>query len=251
MSEGERSGVERMMLVAALFAVPVLKLSWTLGGGEAAREALDTMGPKNWLDVMSGMFLFEPLLSTVLGVAAARACYLYLGEHGRGPAHPGRGFAATAAAAAIVPGALALVIGSLNGWAWALTAGAVSYALRLGVLLDHRTGRYAGGRRRTRAAGPLHRTADVVWGAGLLLTLVALPLLALAAALDGRSWAGTVRCDVDTGSGSSRIRLIEFEREGEGVVGWDVADGGVVNGINCAGDTGDEGDVIREPWWRA
>ncbi|MEU6930943.1 hypothetical protein [Streptomyces sp. NPDC046385] len=247
MSEGERSGAERMMLMAALFAVPVLKLSWTLGGGTAAREALDTMGPKNWLDVMSGMFLFEPLLSTVLGVSAARAFYLYLGEHGRGPAHPGRGVAATAASAAIVPGALALVIGALNGWAWALTAGAVAYALRLGVLLDHRTGRYAGGHRRTRAAGPLHRTADAVWGAGLALTLVALPLLALAAALDGRSWAGTVRCSVNTGAGSSRVRLIEFEREGGGVVGWDVTDGGVVNGVDCAGD---EDDVIREPWWR-
>lgn len=235
------------MLMAALLAVPVLKLSWTLGGGDAAQDALDTMGPKNWLDVMSGMFLLEPLLSTVLGVAAARAFYLYLGEHGHGPAHPGRGLAAKAASAAILPGALALVIGSLHGWGWGLTAGAAAYALRLGVLLDHHTGRYAG-HRRTRAVGPLHRTADLVWAAGLLLTLVALPLLALAAAVDGRAWAGVVRCDVDTGSGPSRTRLIEMERQGNGVVGWDVAHGGVVNGVACAGD---EDDVIREPWWRA
>ncbi|MEU8758695.1 hypothetical protein [Streptomyces sp. NPDC048659] len=248
MSEGERSGAERAMLTAALCAVPVLKLSWTLGGGEAAREALDTMGPKNWLDIMSGMFLFEPLLSTVLGVTAARAFYLYLGERGRGPAHPGRTAAATAASAAIVPAALGLVIGALNGWDWGLTAGIAGYLLRLGVLADHRSGRYAGGHRRSRAAGPLHRTADLVWGTGLLLTLLVLPVLALAAALDGRSWAGTVRCDVDTGSGVSRARLIEFERQGDGVVGWDVADGGVVNGSRCASDPD---EVVREPWWRA
>ncbi|MFC8510448.1 hypothetical protein ACFU3J_28630 [Streptomyces sp. NPDC057411] len=248
MSEGERSGAERVMLMAALFAIPVLKLSWTLGGGSAARDALGTMGPENWLDVMSGMFLLEPLLSTVLGVAATRTFYVYLGDRGRGPAHPGRSFAAAAGAAAIVPGALALAIGSLNGWAWGLTAGALAYALRLGAVLDFRAGRYAAGHRRLRTPGPLRRTADAAWAAGLLLTLVVLPCAALAAALDGRSWTGVVRCDVNTGSGPVRTRLIELEREGDGVVGWAVAAGGVVNGVDCAGD---EDDVIREPWWRA
>ncbi|MFF0431043.1 hypothetical protein ACFYU9_02275 [Streptomyces sp. NPDC004327] len=247
-----RADAAHKVVMAVLFAVPMLKLSWTLGGGSQARAALDTMGPKNWLDVVVGMFLFEPLLSTVLGVVATHASYVAFTRRGGAAAHRGRRLPALLASAAIVPAALALVVGALNGWAWGLTAGLLAYAMRLGVLVDEHTGRYvrspAGPSRRRRPAGALQHGADVLWAAGLVLSLAVLPFLSLAAALDGRSWTGVVHCDVNTGSGTHRDRLIELERQGDGVVGWAVAGGGVVNGLACAGDAD---DVIRQPWWRS
>ncbi|MEU7025780.1 hypothetical protein AB0A60_03715 [Streptomyces sp. NPDC046275] len=256
MSEREetdwRSSAAHVMVTAVLFAVPMLKLSWTLGGGGQARDALDTMGPRNWLDVVIGMFLFEPLLSTVLGVVLVRAAYALAAARGGAAAHRDRSAAQLAPAAAIVPGALALVIGAFNGWAWGLGAGLLAYLMRLGVLVDHRTGRYvprpSGHPGRKRAESALQRGADVVWAVSLVLALLVLPVLAVAAALDGRSWTSVVDCDVDTGSGPARTRLVELERQGDGVVGWAVAEGGVVNGVHCAPD---EDPVIREPWWRS
>ncbi|MCA1224346.1 hypothetical protein [Streptomyces sp. 8L] len=245
-----RSSAAHVMAVSVLFAVPMLKLGWTLGGGSAAREALDAMGPANWLDVVTGMFLFEPLLATVLAVVASRAVYAYLAAKGGADAHQNVPMPAVAAAAAIVPAALAVVVGIFNGLGWGVVCGVLAYLVRLGVLVDYRTGRRhtATGKRTGRTAeSVVERAADAVWIAGLALGLLVLPVLAITAALDGRSWSSVVRCDVNTGTGPERARMIELERQASGVVGWDINKSEVANGTNCAADD----DVIRAPWWRS
>lgn len=75
-----------------------------------------------------------------------------------------------------------------------------------------------------------------------------LPVIALAGAVDGRSWASVVECDVNTGEGNERARLVELGRKGNGVVGWDIEGDEVVNGINCGVS---ENDVVRPPLWRS
>ncbi|WP_432064415.1 hypothetical protein [Streptomyces sp. C10-9-1] len=49
------------------------------------------------------------------------------------------------------------------------------------------------------------------------------------------------------GSGTHRARLVELTREGNGIVGWDLADSEVVHGVNCAADAS---ETVRAPWWR-
>ncbi|MBT2450397.1 hypothetical protein J7F03_25635 [Streptomyces sp. ISL-43] len=106
-----------------------------------------------------------------------------------------------------------------------------------------------GGHARVRAGRQhVERAADAVWIAGLVLGLVVLPVLAVTAALDGRSWSSVVRCDVNAGTGPQRARMIELERQASGVVGWDIGKGEVANGTHCAAD---DNDVIRAPWWRS
>lgn len=56
-----------------------------------------------------------------------------------------------------------------------------------------------------------------------------------------------IRCDVDTGGGAGRARMIELERKGDGVVGRDITHGEVANGNRCDVDAD---DVVRAPWWR-
>ncbi|MEU6676563.1 hypothetical protein [Streptomyces sp. NPDC046925] len=239
-----------VMLLAVVLTVPVLKLAWTLGGGNAARDALIAMGPGNWPDVLIGMFLNEPLLATVLAVVVSRATYAYFAAKGGALRHQGVPLPVTAAAAAVVPVGLAVVIGAFNGLAWGLFTGVIAYLLRVAVVIDYTTGRrvHATGRRSgRRAETPLQRAADVIWIAGLLLAGVVLPVIALLAALDGRAWTSVENCNVNTGQGIHRARLIELERQGDGIVGWDVAASEVVNGINCAGD---ENETIRPAWWR-
>ncbi|MFJ2774943.1 hypothetical protein [Streptomyces sp. NPDC087300] len=110
-----RSGAAHVMVVAVLCAVPVLKLTWTLGSGSAARDLLDVMGPSNWLDIVTDMFLFEPLLATALAVVASRAVYAGLAAKGGAAAHLDAPASAIVAEAAIVPAAVTVVIGAFNG----------------------------------------------------------------------------------------------------------------------------------------
>ncbi|MCX4734203.1 hypothetical protein [Streptomyces sp. NBC_01363] len=127
----------------------------------------------------------------------------------------------------------------------------VSYALRLGVIVEYRTGRRergSGRRTRTSPSGRLERAADTAGAAALLLAGVVLPVIALIGAVDGCSWTSVVECDVDTGQGNARARLVELGRKGNGVVGRDIQGDEVVNGVNCGVS---DDDVVRAPLWRS
>ncbi|WP_432196589.1 hypothetical protein [Streptomyces sp. bgisy027] len=122
MSEEKASGDYReraghVMLLAVVLAVPALKLAWTLGGGDAAREALIAMGPGNWADIPIGMFLNEALLATVLAVVISRATYAHFAARGGALRHRDTPMAVTAATAAVVPAALGW--SSVRSTAWA------------------------------------------------------------------------------------------------------------------------------------
>ncbi|MET8744756.1 hypothetical protein [Streptomyces sp. NPDC004728] len=77
---------------------------------------------------------------------------------------------------------------------------------------------------------------------------MALPVIAPAGAVDVRAWTSVVECDVNTGQGDERARLVELGRKGNGVVGWGIKGDEVVNGLNCQVS---EDDVARAPLWRA
>ncbi|MFD7493707.1 hypothetical protein ACFV8T_15065 [Streptomyces sp. NPDC059832] len=125
----------------------------------------------------------------------------------------------------------------------------VAYVLRLGVIVEYRTGRRErGSGRRTSPSGRLERAADTARAAALLWGGVVLPVIALSGAVDGRSWTCVVECDVDTGQGNARARIVELGRKDNGVVGWDIKEDEVVNGVNCGVS---EDDVVRAPLWRS
>ncbi|MFF2008344.1 hypothetical protein ACFVWY_04605 [Streptomyces sp. NPDC058195] len=246
-----RGGPGHLVLLAVVFAVPVLKLAWTLGGGGAASEALTAMEPSNWPDVLIGMLLNDALLASVLAVVVSRTSYAYFAARGGARAHTDTSTAHTLVQAAVVPLTFALVVGAFHGLWWGVAVGLVSYALRLGVIVEYRTGRRereSGRRSRTSPSGWLERAADCASVAALLLAAGALPVIALAGAVDGRSWTSVVECDVNTGHGNERARLVELGRKGNGVVGWHLARDEVVNGLNCAVS---ENDEVRTPLWRA
>ncbi|MFE7469459.1 hypothetical protein ACFU6R_35900 [Streptomyces sp. NPDC057499] len=242
MSNKERSvdlkgGPGHIVLPAVVFAVPVLKLTWPLGGGGAASEALVAMEPANWPDVLIGMLLDDALLASALAVAMSRMSYAYFAAKGGARVHAGTPTAHVLLQAAVVPFTFALVVGAFHGLWWGVAVGLVPYALRLGVIVEYRTGRRerdSGRRSRTSPSGWLERAADTAAVAALLLAVVVLPVIALVAAANGRSWTGVVECDVNTGHGTERARLVELGRKGKGVVGWDIAQDEVVNGLNCA-----------------
>jgi hypothetical protein len=245
-----RDNAVHVMVLSVLLALPALKLAWTLGSGAAARNVLDVTSPSNWLDIVSGMFLYEPLLATVLAVVASRFTYAYFAKRGGAAAPQDTSTAVKAASAAIVPAALAVAVGSFYGLWWGLACGVLGYLMRLGVILEYATGRRqaaTGQRTGTRAETPAQRAADAMRMTALVLGLVVLPVVAITAALDGRSWSNVVRCDVNTGTGPHRARMIELQRQAYGVVGWDINQGEVANGTNCATD---DSNVIRAPLWR-
>ncbi|MFJ9694449.1 hypothetical protein [Kitasatospora sp. NPDC101183] len=247
---GPSTNAAHLMTSAVVFTIPVLKLAWTLGGGDAARDALLAMGPANWLDVVIGMFFAEPVLAFVLAAVACHFTYAYQAAHGGAARHRDRAPAATAAAAAILPAAAGIVVGAFNGLGWGLATGVLGYAMRLGVVTEYRTGGRSAetGHRTGRPATTLPtRAAAAIRIVAVVLATTVLPVLAVSAALNGRSWTSVLHCDVNTGSGPQRARVVELDRSAPGVVGWDVPAHEVVSGTNCAVDPD---DVIRPPWWR-
>lgn len=237
------------VLLSVVFLVPVLKLAWTLGGGGQAGSALLAMEPANWPDVLIGILLNDALLAALTAVVTSRVTYGYFAARGGAQLHAGTPLHRTLATTALVPVTFALLVGAFHGLGWGLVTGLVSYALRLGVVAEYRTGsRTLGGRRASRRPSDWrgHAIEATRWTA-LLLAVFALPLTALAGALDGRSWSAVLACDVNTGHGSERSRVVELGRKGTGVVGWDIEGSEVVDGVNC-GESGD--DVVRDPWWR-
>ncbi|MFI6157112.1 hypothetical protein ACIBCA_31025 [Kitasatospora sp. NPDC051170] len=247
---GPSANAAHLMTSAVVFTIPVLKLAWTLGGGDAARDALLAMGPANWLDVVIGMFFAEPVLAAVLAAVACHFTYAYQAAHGGAARHRDRSRAATAATAAILPVAVAVVVGAFNGLGWGVATGLLGYAMRLGVVMEYRTGGRSTetGHRTGRPATTLWpRVAEAIRLVAMALALAVLPVLAVSAALNGRAWTSVLRCDVDTGSGPQRARVVELDRSAPGVVAWDIPAHEVVSGTNCAVDPD---DVIRPPWWR-
>ncbi|MFE6664813.1 hypothetical protein ACFVFH_14800 [Streptomyces sp. NPDC057697] len=256
MSNRERSqdlkgGPGHIVLLAVVFAVPVLKLAWTLGGGGEASEALVAMEPSNWPDVLIGMLLDTALLASVLAVVVSRTSYAYFAAKGGARVHADTPTAHVLGQALVVPLTFALVVGAFHGPWWGVAVALVSYALRLGVIAEYRTGRRergSGRRTGTSPSGWIEHAADGAGVAALLLAAVVLPVIALVGAVDGRSWTSVVECDVDTGRGGERARLVELGRQGNGVVGWDIKGDEVVNGLNCKVS---EDDTVRAPLWRS
>ncbi|MFF8713170.1 hypothetical protein ACF07T_17325 [Streptomyces sp. NPDC015184] len=256
MSDSEKSedlhgGPGHLVLLAVVFAVPVLKLAWTLGSGGAASEALVAMEPANWPNVLIGMLLNNALLTTVLSVVVSRITYAYFAARSSARVRSDASLLRPLLSAAVVPVTFTLVVGAFHGLWWGVATGLASYALRLGVIAEYRTGRRERGSGRrvgTAPSGWRERTADATWAFAMLLAVGVLPVLALAGALDGRSWTSVVECDIDTGHGNERARLVELGRQGNGVVGWDIEADEVVNGLDCGAS---ESDVVRAPWWRS
>jgi hypothetical protein len=220
--EDYRAGSAHVMVLAVLLVIPVLKLTWTLGGGNAAADTLSAIGPANWLDIVVDIFLGQPLLATVLAIAASRITYAFFAAKGGALRHQEMPLLATAATAAIVPVALGLTVGAFNGLGWGLAAALGGYLLRLGVIADYNTGRrtaQTGKRTGQRAGTALQWAADVGWITGLVLAVIVLPLLAIVAALNGRAWTSVLTCDVNTGSGIHRARVLELDRWRSGRLG--------------------------------
>ncbi|EPH46162.1 hypothetical protein STRAU_0770 [Streptomyces aurantiacus JA 4570] len=250
------------MLTAVVLAVPVGKVAWDVGGGEATWEVLTALGPADWPDILIGMVLTNAPLAAVLAVIASRMVYAYFAArsaaspHGRdtasqhgddtdSPHGPGwRAVAWSVLRIAVNPLATAVLIAVFFGPWWGLATGAVSLALRQGVTFRYRTRRVVS---RPRATWQDRVAAGERWVTGVLAGIV-LPVTALVGALDGRSWSPVLQCTVDSGHGAERARLIELGRKGNGVVGWDLEAHEVVNGLAC-GNTGTL--AVREPWWRS
>lgn len=248
--EDSRRSAVRIMVTALVLAVPVVKLAWTLGGGPAAREALYAMGPSNIMEVAIDLFLAEPLLAATLAVVVSHMSYAYFSARGgalrqlRSPTVP------TVASAMVVPVAVGVVVGAINGPVWGLGTGVLAALLRLTVFLEYRTGRRSpeSGKRTGEAAGSLWQgVADAGRIAAGVLAVAVLPLVAFGVAVNGHSWTTVMFCDVDTGGGTERARVIELGRQGHGITGWSLDDHQVVVGENCLID---EDEVIRPPLWQ-
>lgn len=249
--EDSRRSAARIVVAALVLAVPVVKLAWTLGGGSAAREALYAMGPSNIMEVAIDLFLAEPLLAASLAVVVSHMSYSYFSARGGALRHLRSPVPLAVGSAMVVPVAVGVVVGAINGPVWGTATGALAALLRLTVFLEYRTGRRSpeSGKRTGEAVGSLWQgVADAGRIAALALTVIVLPLVAFGVAVNGHSWTTVMFCDVDTGSGTERARVIELGRQGHGITAWSLDDHQVVVGENCLLD---EDEVIRPPLWRS
>ncbi|MEU2238203.1 hypothetical protein ABZ572_02210 [Streptomyces sp. NPDC018338] len=250
-----KGGPGHTVLVALALAVPVTKVAYTVGGGDAVRDVLVGMEPGNWPDVLLGMVITDPLLGSVLAVVVSRVVFALFAARGAVP--PGGGIAGTARRAALTvvnPLAVAIIDACFFGPWWGLATGLAAYALRQGVVVEYRTGRRRPHRHGTahqdtgyRPPSWLRRAAGVEQWVALSLTVAVLPCLAFVSALDGQAWTSIVECRVTDGTETRTDRLIELGREGDGVVGWSLDSEQISNGLGC---TSEESRYVREPWWR-
>ncbi|MCF2533126.1 hypothetical protein [Yinghuangia soli] len=247
-------GPGHYVLLVLLIALPMVKLAWTVGGGTETRDVITAMGPANWPDVLVGMVLGDALLAALVAVVGSRVSFAYFAARGAVPHGDDRvALARLLGLACAVPISLAVLMAVFFGPWWALATGVTACALRVGVIAEYRTGR-RGRDKRGRAvrhqqtsSGRRRITAVGQWSA-LVLTVVALPVAALANAFDGRSWASVVVCNVEAGDTTEQARMIEIDRRGDGVVGWDLDADEIANGTACVADSS---DVIRGPAWRS
>ncbi|MFF9500764.1 hypothetical protein [Streptomyces sp. NPDC014656] len=262
-----KGGPGHTVLIALALAVPVAKVAYTVGGGDAVRDVFVGMEPANWPDVLLGMVITDPLLGSVLAVVVSRVVFALFAARGAVPT--GRGPLAHLRRAGITvlnPLAVGVIDACLFGPWWGLGTALAAYALRKGVVVEYRTGR----RRPHRPHGTarddphgtshgtahdpdyrpppwLRRAAGAEQWVALLLTVAVLPALFLVSALDGQAWTSIVACRVTDGSRTADARLIELSRKGDGVVGWNLDAEEISNGLGCTG-TGSR--FVREPWWR-
>ncbi|MEU0398839.1 hypothetical protein ABZ318_01045 [Streptomyces sp. NPDC006197] len=254
-----KGGPGHTVLVALALAVPVTKLAYTVGGGDAVRDVLVGMEPANWPDVLVGMVITDPLLGSVLAVVVSRVVFALFAARGAVPLGGGTARAVRRAALTLVnPIAVGIIDACFFGPWWGLATGLAAFALRQGVVVEYRTGRRRPHHRHEqdragyvdpgyRPPSWLRRAAGVEQWVALSLTVVVLPFLAFVSALDGQAWTSVVECRVTEGARTGSSRLIELSREGDGVVGWNLDSGQISNGLGC---TSEESRYVREPWWR-
>lgn len=246
----KRGGPGHSVLLLVILMLPALKVAWTVGEGAATRDIVTTMGIANWPNIVVGMMLSDPAFASLLAIVVSRISFGYFAARGavpRGDDAASRARVLTLAFAS--PIAYGVLVGVFFGPWWALFTATASAVLRHGVVVEYRAGR--------RGNHPERRATSTTWErrsataghlAALVLTAVVLPVVALADAFDGRAWAPVVHCSVDYGQGPHRARLIELDRVGNGIVGWDTGAREIANGLDCAAA---ESDVIRAPWWRS
>ncbi|MEU0125659.1 hypothetical protein ABZ114_28955 [Streptomyces albidoflavus] len=245
-----KGGPGHTVLLAVALAIPAVKVAYTLGGGGAATDALMGMGPGNWWDVLLGMVLTTPLLGCVLGVVASRVVFALFAARGAVPRGEDRAARLRRAGLTVLnPVATGVVVACFIGPWWGLGTAVAAYLLRRGVVIEYRTGR-RGRRHHDPHFDPPRWQRRLATGeqvVALTLSVVVLPLLGLVSALDGQAWTSVVRCQVADEAQVYSARLIELQRQGNGVVGWNVDRAEVSNGVGCAGLAS---RTVREPWWR-
>ncbi|KLJ05114.1 hypothetical protein [Streptomyces sp. KE1] len=245
-----KGGPGHTVLLAVALAIPAVKVAYTLGGGGAATDALMGMGPGNWWDVLLGMVLTTPLLGCVLGVVASRVVFALFAARGAVPRGEDRAARLRRAGLTVLnPVATGVVVACFIGPWWGLGTAVAAYLLRRGVVIEYRTGR-RGRRHHDPHFDPPRWQRRLATGeqvVALTLSVVVLPLLGLVSALDGQAWTSVVRCQVADEAQVYSARLIELQRQGNGVVGWNLDRAEVSNGVGCAGLAS---RTVREPWWR-
>ncbi|MGW9449186.1 hypothetical protein [Streptomyces sp. NPDC055632] len=252
-----KGGPGHTVLVALVVAVPVTKVTYTVGGGDAVRDVLVGMEPANWPDVLLGMVITDPLLGSVLAVVVSRVVFALFAARGAVPVGGGRVRSLQRLGlTAVTPIAVGVIDACFFGPWWGLGTALAAFALRQGVIEEYRTGRRRPHRSHDREEHHdtgyrppdwLRRAAGAEQWVALVLTVVVLPFLFFASALDGQSWTSIVTCRVTSGAGTADDRLIELGRKGDGVVGWNLDSEQVSNGLDC---TAEESRFVREPWWR-
>ncbi|MFF9474212.1 hypothetical protein ACF1E9_16545 [Streptomyces roseolus] len=255
-----KGGPGHTVLIALALAVPVAKVAYTVGGGNAVRDVFVGMEPANWPDVLLGMVITDPLLGSVLAVVVSRVVFAVFAARGAVPTGRGRSAHLRRAGITVLnPLAVGVIDACLFGPWWGLGTALAAYALRKGVVVEYRTGRRRARHGHGTPHGPSHdpdyrppgwlsRAAAAEQGVALVLTAVVLPALFLVSALDGQAWTSIVACRVTDGTRTTDARLIELSRKGNGVVGWNLESEEISNGLGC---TATESRYVREPWWRS
>ncbi|MFE1951779.1 hypothetical protein ACFW9D_15055 [Streptomyces sp. NPDC059524] len=248
-SMDRKGGPGHTVLLALALAVPAIKVAYTVGGAEGARDVFVGMEFGNWPDVLIGMVLTEPLLGAVLGIVASRVVFALFAARGAVP--KGGGLLGTARRLALTvanPLAVGILAGCFYGPWWGLGTGLAAFALREGVVVEYRAGR-RGRHHHDPSYEPapwLRRISGTERWVAAVLTVLVLPLLAVGTALDGRAWTSVLRCQVQEGRHVDAQRVIELGRKGNGVVGWSLDTEEVVNGAGCE-STGSL--RVRSAWW--
>ena len=248
-NEDSWGGPGHTVVLAVVLVFPILKVAWTVGGGNAAWDVLVALEPKNWLDVLMGMVRSSAVLAMILALVTARMTFLAMAARGGLPRGTDRRTLLIATAMSLIsPLAFGLLMTVFFDWRWGVATAVLAWLLRQGVVIEYRTG-HRGHRERSQALAPWqHRLITAERVAATLLAVVALPVAAFAVALDGRSWSSLVTCQVQLGTTEQSNTLIELTRMGNGIVGWDLDHDQVANAQGCVPL---ENLVIREPWWRS